>query len=40
MLAEHLEDADAKAMILGCARDYDLLAARAEERLRTGKNSE
>jgi hypothetical protein len=38
-LAEHLKGADAKAMISGCAQDYDLLAERAQERVRTGKNS-
>jgi hypothetical protein len=35
VLAERLKGADAKAMILGCARDYDLLAERAQERLKT-----
>lgn len=34
-IAEHLKDPYAKAMIMGCARDYDLLAERAEERLRS-----
>jgi hypothetical protein len=34
-IAEHLKSADAKATILACARDYDLLAQRAEERLRS-----
>lgn len=37
VLAEHLKDADAKEMILGGARDYDLLAERAQER--DGKKS-
>ena len=37
VLAEHLKVADAKVMILGCAKDYDLLAERAEERLKSGQ---
>lgn len=36
-LTENLKDPTAKAMILGCARDYDLLAQRAEERLKSPK---
>jgi hypothetical protein len=36
VVAEHLKAPDAKAMILRCAVDYDVLAERAEERLRTG----
>ena len=39
-MAESLKDTDAKAMILGCARDFDILAERAEERLRSGENSD
>jgi hypothetical protein len=39
VLAGHLKHADAKAMILGRAHDYDVLAERAEERLRSGKIS-
>jgi hypothetical protein len=39
VIAESLKDPDAKAMILSCARDYDILAERAEERLRSGGNS-
>jgi hypothetical protein len=34
-LAEHLKEPNAKKIILGCARDYDLLALRAEERLQS-----
>lgn len=33
-MAENMKDEDAKAIILGCARDYDLLAERADARLR------
>jgi hypothetical protein len=33
-IAEHIKEADAKATILECARDYELLALRAELRLR------
>jgi hypothetical protein len=36
-LADRLDDADAKNAMLGCAREYDKLAARALERLRTGE---
>jgi hypothetical protein len=35
-IAENLKDAEAKRMILGCARDYDVLAQRAEERSKSG----
>lgn len=35
VLAERLT----RAMILGCARDYDRLAERAQERLRTDEHS-
>jgi Asp/Glu/hydantoin racemase len=38
-VAEHLKDPNAKAMVLGCAGDYDILAQRAEERLKAGGNS-
>jgi hypothetical protein len=38
-IADNLKDATAKAMILGCAQDYDVLAERAEERLQAAKNS-
>jgi hypothetical protein len=37
VLAEHLKEPGPREMILGCARDYDLLAERAEERLRSGQ---
>lgn len=39
-IADGLKDPDTKRMILGCAQDYDVLADRAQERLRTGKNAE
>jgi hypothetical protein len=38
-IAEHLKDPAVKEKILGCARDYDLLAIRAEERLQSGQES-
>jgi hypothetical protein len=34
-IAENVKDPTAKATLLGCAQDYDLLAERAEERLRS-----
>ena len=37
VLAGHLKHAEAKAMILGRAHDYDVLAERAEKRLRSDK---
>jgi len=37
-LAERLKEPIAKAMILACASDYDLLAERAEERLRSSES--
>ena len=36
-LAENLTDPDAMEMILKCARDYDHLAERAEQRLKSGQ---
>ena len=36
-IAETLKDLGARDMLLGCARDYDLLATRAEQRLRSGQ---
>jgi hypothetical protein len=33
-IAEHLKNASAKATILACASDYELLALRAEQRLK------
>jgi hypothetical protein len=36
-IAEAIKDADAKVTILACASDYDLLAERAEKRLRPHK---
>lgn len=37
VIAEGLKEPNARDMILACARDYDLLAERAQERLRTGQ---
>ena len=34
-IAETLKEPNARDMLLGCARDYDLLAKRAEQRLRS-----
>jgi hypothetical protein len=39
VLADRLEDSDVKQMLLRCAQDYDVLAERAEERLRSLNNS-
>jgi hypothetical protein len=35
-IAEHLEDSTSRAQIMGCARDYDILAERAEQRVKLG----
>jgi hypothetical protein len=36
-IAENLKNPEAKATILECARDYDVLAERAEKRRRSAK---
>jgi hypothetical protein len=38
IIAEHLKEVTPKAMILRCAQDFDLLAQRAEERLKSPGN--
>jgi hypothetical protein len=39
-IAETLKDPGAKAVILGCVRDYEILAERAEERLKSPKTAD
>jgi hypothetical protein len=39
VVAESMEDQRSKEMMLGIARDFERLAARAEERLKHGKEA-
>jgi hypothetical protein len=38
LIAERLEDSNSKAQLLACARDYDILADRAEEHRKSSGN--